>query len=579
MKSVLTGRDSLTVMPTGGGKSLCFQLPVLMRPGMAVVISPTISLMKDQVDGLVTMGIPAAFWNSTLSAEEVREVSARMRAGEIKLLYITPERLVMSGMLAALKEVKPSFFVIDEAHCISEWGHSFREDYFRLSVIKQEFPGTGVHAFTASATREVQKDIVERLGFSNPALHIGHVDRPNLTYRMRPRTSLFPQLEAILSKHGGEPGIIYCAKRKDVDRVSEHLNEKGFKNLPYHAGLSDAVRTENQARFASEEIDLMVATLAFGMGIDRSNIRFVIHAAMPRNMEQYYQETGRAGRDGLPAACYLLFGAEDYRTGMFFIEQEGGREVLVKKLNRMYGICMGPQCRHRVLSEYFDQTYAKENCGACDYCLGELELSEDPVTMARKILSAVARCAKSGPGFGGGHIADVLRGQTTEKVTRYAHDKLSVFGLLPEESAASLRYMIEQLAGQGFLVREGEYGTLALTEKGRGLLKEASPVILAKPVSVKKEKASKQKKALFDQTLTDDEQILFDRLRAKRSQIARQKNKPAYIIFSDKTLLDMAVKKPVTMGELLDVFGVGTEKQNAYGGEFIAVIAKFIAGT
>jgi len=579
MGSVMSGRDSLTVMPTGGGKSLCFQLPALMSEGMAIVISPTISLMKDQVDGLRTMGIAAAFWNSSLSAEETREVNARVREGSVKLLYITPERLVMSGMIQLFKELKPAFFVIDEAHCISEWGHSFRADYFRLSMIKQEFPASGVHAFTASATSEVQKDIVLRLGLSKPALHIGHVDRPNLTYRMRPRTNLLPQLEQILSRHPEEPGIIYCAKRKDVDRVSEHLNEKGFKNLPYHAGLTDSQRSENQNRFASEEIDLMVATLAFGMGIDRSNIRFVIHAAMPRNMEQYYQETGRAGRDGLPSSCYLLFGAEDYRTGMFFIGQESNRDVLVKKLNRMYGICLGPQCRHRVLTEYFDQVYERENCGSCDYCLGELEFAEDAATLARKILSAVARCSKSGLGFGGGHIADVLRGQVTDKVTKFKHDELSVFGLLPEESAASLRYMIEQLAGQGFLVRDGEYGTLGLTDKGRMLLKEESAVILAKPVSLKKEKVTKQKKALYDQTLSDEEQILFDRLRAKRSQIARQKNKPAYIIFSDKTLLDMAVKKPVTMGELLDVFGVGAEKQNAYGPEFVAVIAKFIAGT
>lgn len=575
--SVLAGRDSLTVMPTGGGKSLCFQLPAMLMEGMAVVISPTISLMKDQVDALEDMGIPAAFWNSSLSASEVRAVTVRARENRIKLLYITPERLCLEGMTEFLRPLKVAFFVIDEAHCISEWGHSFRADYRRLAIIKTGFPAAGVHAFTASATPEVQRDIVKQLGLANPALHTTGVDRPNLTYRMRPRTNLLPQLEDILGMHPKEPGIIYCAKRADVDKISAHLNQRGWKNLPYHAGLPDDERSANQTRFASEEVDLMVATLAFGMGIDRSNIRFIIHAAMPKNLEQYYQETGRAGRDGLPAACYLLFGAADYRNGMFFIEQEGTREIMKRKLDRMYGACLQPQCRHRVISEYFGHPYGAEKCRACDYCLGELELVEEPVVLGQKILSAVARCSKSGPAFGAGHIADVLRGKRTDKVVKFRHDELSVFNLLPDESMVYLRHMMEQLEGQGFLVRDPEYSTLGLTEKGRLLLKGEASVTLAKPVAVTAgKKARKEKKPPEGFEFPAGDRKLFEMLREQRSVLAQEKGKPAYIIFSDRTLWDMAAKKPRNAEEFLEVFGVGEDKQRAYGETFMSVIRDYL---
>lgn len=575
--SVLAGKDSLTVMPTGGGKSLCFQLPAMLMEGTAVVISPTISLMKDQVDGLEDMGIPAAYWNSTLSAAEVRGVSERVRNGGTKLLYITPERLCLDQMIQFLKEIRPSFFVIDEAHCISEWGHSFRADYRRLALIKTSFPEAGVHGFTASATPEVRRDIVKQLGLSSPALHTGHVDRPNLTYRMRPRTNLLTQIESILSTHSKEPGIIYCAKRADVDKVSAHLNQRGYKNLPYHAGLPDEERSQNQNLFASESVDIMVATLAFGMGIDRSNIRFIIHAAMPKNLEQYYQETGRAGRDGLPAMCYLLFGAADYRTGMFFIEQEGTRDIMKRKLDKMYGICLQPHCRHRVIAEYFGYTYDKDRCGACDYCLGELELVEDPVVLSQKILSAVLRCAKSGPGFGAGHIADVLHGKRTDKVVKFRHDELSVFGLLPHDSLVFLRHMMDQLEGQGFLLRNTEYGTLSVTERGRVLLRGECSVSLAKPLTPAAGKKSRgAKKPSPGMELLEEDKKLFEVLREQRAEIARVKNKPAYIIFSDKTLWDMAAKKPVTREEFLGVFGIGEEKQHAYGDIFTGVIRDYL---
>lgn len=576
LTSILEGKDSLTVLPTGGGKSLCFQLPALIKDGMSVVVSPTISLMKDQVDGLRDMGIAASFWNSTLAGSAIGKLQKEILAGEVKLLYVTPERLALTEMREFLKEVGVNFFVIDEAHCISEWGHSFRADYRRLSNLKKEFPEVSVHAFTASATAEVQRDIAAQLGLQNPARHLGNVDRTNLTYRISPRTNMLKQIEAILEERKCEPGIIYCSKRKDVDKVSEYLNAHGYKNLPYHAGLTDQVRTNNQKRFATEEVDLMVATLAFGMGIDRSNLRFVIHASMPKNIEQYYQETGRAGRDGLSSFCYLFFGAQDYRTSMFFIEQDGNQEVLKQKLDQMYGVCVRPQCRHKVIASYFDQPYEKDNCGACDYCLGEVPLMEEPLILAQKIISAVVRCSAGGARFGAGHIADVLRGAETEKVKKFNHQDLSVFGLLPNETIPTLRYMIEQLVGQGLLLREGEFSTLALAEKGRLVLKGEANIQLAKPVALPKKKDRIKKSAASRMEFTNDDEKLFHILREERSQLAQKKNVPAYIIFSDKTLIDMARKKPKTPEEFLSVFGVGEEKQKKYAESFIAKIKESV---
>jgi ATP-dependent DNA helicase RecQ len=580
LSSILNHRDSLTVLPTGAGKSLCFQLPALMMEGMAVVVSPTISLMKDQVDGLKDMGILAAFWNSSLLVSEVQKVKEEIKAQKVKLLYVTPERLALQDMKSFLKDVEVSFFVIDEAHCISEWGHSFRVDYRRLAVLKEAFPAKGIHAFTASATPEVQRDIVRELKLAQAELHFGNIDRENLTYRMMPRGNMLKQIESILNERKGQPGIIYCSKRKDVDKISEYFNQRGYKNLPYHAGLSDKERTENQNRFATEEVDLMVATIAFGMGIDRSNLRFVIHANMPKNIEQYYQETGRAGRDGLPSYCYLFFGAQDYRTAMFFIAQDGNQDVLKQKLDKMYGACIRPECRHQVIVKYFGQKYDKANCGACDYCLGEVPLEEEALILSQKILSAVIRCSKSGINFGGGHIADVLRGTETDKVTKFSHQELSVFGLLPEDSSPKLRYLMDQLVGQGFLNRDVEYSTLSLSERGRKLLKGEEEIQLAKPIMIEKSKgAGRSKKVSFsdDMEFSSEDERLFHILREERSRIAQSKNVPAYIIFSDKTLLDMALKKPLSKEEFLSVFGVGEEKQKKYAEIFIKKIKETLA--
>jgi ATP-dependent DNA helicase RecQ len=494
ISSILAGRDTLTMLATGGGKSLCFQLPALLQEGLAVVISPLISLMKDQVDSLKDMGIGAECLNSSLPPEQQISIVNRVQRGEVKLLYISPERLQQERTRQLLQSVSLSFFVIDEAHCISHWGHDFREDYRNLRVIKETFRPISVHAFTATATEEVQKDILEQLRLENPQKHIGRVDRPNLTYRVRPRTQILSQVTNLLKKHADEPGIIYCLRRDDVDTLSARLNELGFKNLPYHAGLDDETRRLHQDRFAREEVDVMVATIAFGMGIDRSNIRFVIHTAMPKSIEHYHQETGRAGRDGLPAHCYLFYGGSDYLTWKSLLEDSPHKEVMLDKLQRLYHFCSQPHCRHKVLANYFGQDYERASCEACDYCLNELEMVEDPLIVGQKILSCVYRVHQvSGIGFGAGHIASVLKGNRTDQVETWGHHGLSTFGLMADESVPFIRYMIEQLVGQGYLRREGEFSTLSLTDSAKKVLRGERAPNLVKPLVAAKKKEITQK--------------------------------------------------------------------------------------
>ena len=580
ISSILAGRDTLTMLATGGGKSLCFQLPALLKEGLAVVISPLISLMKDQVDSLKDMGIAAAVLNSSLAPEEQGRVVDRVLKGRVKLLYISPERLQQERTRQLLQSVPLSFFVIDEAHCISHWGHDFREDYRNLEIIKETFRPVSVHAFTATATEEVQRDILEQLRLENPQKHIGRVDRPNLTYRVRPRTQILSQVTDLLKKHADEPGIIYCLRRDDVDTLSARLNEAGFKNLPYHAGMDDENRRLHQDQFAGEEVDVMVATIAFGMGIDRSNIRFVIHTAMPKSIEHYHQETGRAGRDGLPASCYLFYGGSDYLTWKSLLEDSPHKEVMLDKLQRLYHFCSQPHCRHKVLANYFGQDYERASCEACDYCLHELELVEDPLVIGQKILSCVYRVHQvSGIGFGAGHIATVLKGNRNDQVETWGHHGLSTFGLMADESVPFIRYMIEQLIGQGYLLREGEFSTLSLTDSARKILRgELTPVLVKPLVAAKKKDIIQRGRRKKEEEWAEIDPDLFQVIRRKRMELARTQGVPAFVIFGDKSLRDMARIRPTTREAFSSVYGVGDYKLGAYADAFIEVIKKYLQG-
>ncbi|MFH1657209.1 MAG: RecQ family ATP-dependent DNA helicase, partial [bacterium] len=515
--SILRNEDSLTVLPTGGGKSLCFQLPALLKEGMAVVISPLISLMKDQVDDLQDMGIASCYLNSSLGVKQQRLAMELIRKNEIKLLYISPERLENEATISLLNSVKVSFFVIDEAHCISHWGHDFRSSYRNLRIIKEKFNTISAHTFTATATKKVQLDIIEQIGFVNPKLYIGSIDRSNLTYRVTPRQQILEQIEEILEKHPNEAGIIYCLRRRDVDAISENLKNRGIDNIPYHAGMSNKDRQESQTNFTHEKTNLIVATIAFGMGIDRSNIRFIIHAGMPKSIEHYQQETGRAGRDGLPAFCYMLYSSADYGLWSFFAEQSSNQETMMKKLNTIYNFCAQSQCRHKALTNYFGQDYEKHSCDACDFCLNEVDLIEDALALGQKILSGVASVRQEYYGFGAGHVIDVLKGKMTEKIEQMEHCDLPVFGILEEKSERFIRYMIEQLIGQGFLSKEREFSTLSVTDSGEQLLRgEVSPILVKPLLAEKKKRISQMARIKKEEEWKETDEDLFHILRKKR---------------------------------------------------------------
>ncbi len=576
MEAVLAHRDSVVVMPTGGGKSLCFQAPALLHDGMAVVISPLISLMKDQVDTLVGNGVPAALFNSSLSGGEKSRIVAGIRQGQYRLLYVSPERLVGEGgdsFLSLLAQARVSFVAVDEAHCISQWGHDFRPEYRQLGRLRDLLPGISLHAYTATATARVRRDIASQLSLREPHEFVGGFDRPNLVYRVLPRASLKKQLLEVLARHRGEAGIIYCTSRREVDALAAWLTESGVPALPYHAGLSDEERSANQDAFISERVDVVVATVAFGMGIDRSNVRFVVHAGSPRSLEHYQQESGRAGRDGLEAECLLIYSGADFMRWRTMLERNGElNDANTTLLRHMERYASGVGCRHRHLSGYFGDQLADASCAACDVCLGELEAAASPVTLARKILSCVVRV---GQRFGSTHVANVLRGHASEQVVARGHDALSTFALLPETSVAELRGYIEQLCGAGFLQQTDEaYPVLALTARGLRLLKDESSapdLRLARQRTPRRDEPRTRSRA-ESESWEGVDRDLFERLRALRLDIARTRGVPPYVIFHDATLREMARLRPTSMSALLAVRGVGARKAEDLGAAFIDAI-------
>jgi len=574
--AILAGRDSLVVLPTGGGKSLCYQVPALTRgDGLAVVVSPLISLMKDQVDALIANGVPAAYYNSSLTPEQQGRVAARLRQGRYRLLYVAPERLVGDAggrFCELLGHCGLRYVAVDEAHCISHWGHDFRPEYRQLGRLREVFRGISLHAYTATATERVRRDIVEQLGLENPEVLVGSFDRPNLVYRAWRRQGTYPQVKAVVDRHRGEAGIVYCISRREVEKVAERLKDDGVRALPYHAGLDDPVRRRHQEAFLNEQIDVMVATVAFGMGIDRSNVRFVVHAGAPRSLEHYQQEAGRAGRDGLEAECVLIWSPGDFTTWRRMLEPSGElTDAARQHLRDMERYAAQTRCRHRALCEHFGQTYAGPACGACDWCLGELEAAAEPVVLAQKILSCVLRLKES---WGLGQVVDVLRGRATEKVTSRRHDQLSTFGLLADCPIPELRGYLEQLLDQGFLRLAGDsYPLVKVTLEGRRLLKAETGCELFRHRRPEKARSERRGPAVAPESWAGVDRELFEELRKLRLEIARERGVPPYVIFHDSTLRQLARLRPADRAALLAVPGVGERKAEDLGERFLAVIA------
>jgi ATP-dependent DNA helicase RecQ len=569
MACVMASQDSVVVLPTGGGKSLCFQAPAVCLNGLALVVSPLISLMKDQVDTLRSCGVPAAFINSTLSEPEKREIADQIRRRELKLVYVAPERLLSEQTLSFFSTAGVSLIAIDEAHCISAWGHDFRPEYRGLSVLKQRFPGVGIHAYTATASEQVRQDIAEQLGLAEPKMLVGGFDRPNLSYRIRRASGRFQQICEVLERHRGEAGIVYCLSRKEVDKTAAGLAGLGFRTAPYHAGMTDIDRRKNQEAFIEDRVDVIVATVAFGMGIDKPNVRFVVHSGMPKSLEHYQQESGRAGRDGLEAECTLLFGAGDIVTWKKMLEssEPAARDGSLLSLDAMQDFCTSVVCRHRAIVEYFGQELEGDNCGACDVCLGELDLVDDAITIGQKILSCVLRLKQR---FGADYTAKVLAGSQEQRIVQAGHNRLSTYGLLRDEGSATIRDWIEQLVGQGFLEKTGEYNVLQVTASGQRLLKREAEPQLLRPAEKQRES-----RAVAADSWEGVDRGLFDALRQMRSERATQQKVPAYVVFGDAALRDMARLRPSTLDKFRSVKGVGEKKLTDYGQDFIEAINKY----
>lgn len=572
---LIRGEDAFVLMPTGGGKSLCYQIPALHRPGVGIVVSPLISLMKDQVDALVACGVRAAFYNSSLKSEEARQVLAQLHREELDLLYVAPERLMSDGFVERLREVPIALFAIDEAHCISQWGHDFRPEYAKLGQLRKLFPDIPLIALTATAEPHTRKDILERLGLRSNQCYVSGFDRPNIRYTVLQKLKPFAQLSHFLQGRREEAGIVYCLSRKRVEKVTEQLRDAGFSAASYHAGLPAAQRQQVQEDFLRDDVRIIVATVAFGMGIDKSNIRYVVHYDIPKNIESYYQETGRAGRDGLAAEALLLFGYGDIALARGLIENSGNAEqkrIELHKLNTMVGFAEALSCRRQVLLGYFGDRL-EENCGNCDICLNPPELV-DVTEDARKALSCVFRVDQR---FGVGHVIEVLRGSKKERLLQLGHDRLSTYGIGADKSQEYWGSVLRHLVQQGYLEQDvGNYSVLKLSESARPVLRGEQTLSMAKPraKTVALPKAVRRKAGDIEYN-----QELFDRLRAVRKGLADAAGVPPFVIFSDVALAEMAAHLPTDDEAFLRIHGVGAHKLERYGAEFLAEIQGFCETT
>ncbi|MFE5188664.1 DNA helicase RecQ [Streptomyces sp. NPDC056628] len=589
IEHVVAGGDAVVLMPTGGGKSLCYQIPSLVRPGTGVVVSPLIALMQDQVDALRALGVRAGFINSTQDFDERRVMEAQYVAGELDLLYLAPERLRLDATLELLSRGKISVFAIDEAHCVSQWGHDFRPDYLSLSLLGERWPDVPRIALTATATRATHQEITQRLDMPDARHFVASFDRPNIQYRIVPKADPKKQLLSFLrEEHAGDAGIVYCLSRKSVDATAEFLTRNGIEAIPYHAGLDAGTRAAHQSRFLREEGLVVVATIAFGMGIDKPDVRFVAHLDLPKSVEGYYQETGRAGRDGLPSTAWMAYGLNDVIQQRKLIHLGEGDEAFRRRaaahLDAMLALCETVQCRRAQLLAYFGQDPEAGACGNCDSCLTPPETWEGTVA-AQKVLSTVVRLQRErGQKFGALQIVDILLGRRTAKVIQFDHDQLSVFGIGEELTEGEWRGVIRQLLAQGLLAVEGEYGTLVLTEDSGSVLRREREVPLRKepkrPATARSASGSGRGERKAKAAVAELPQELvpaFEALRAWRAEQAREQGVPAYVIFHDATLREIATVWPTSVAELGGISGVGEKKRMTYGEGVVEVLAGLTA--
>src|SRR5437870_6438398 len=575
IRDALAGRDVFALMPTGGGKSLCFQLPALLRDGLTIVVSPLISLMKDQVDALQTSGIAATFLNSALDRHEAVERLRGLNRGQYRMLYLAPERLMLDGFLERALNWNITQIAIDEAHCISEWGHDFRPEYRELKKLRRHLPDVPIMALTATATERVRKDIVDQLHLRNARCYIASFNRANLTYRVVPKSSPYEQVLKLIRGRPNESGIVYCASRRTADSLAAKLNADGVKAKPYHAGLESADRAKHQEQFLRDDARVITATIAFGMGINKPNVRFVVHHDLPKNIESYYQETGRAGRDGLPSDCVLLFSASDVVKQRRFIEEKSEREqrVAQEQLRDMIHYAETRDCRRATLLKYFGEEFPA-SCSGCDNCMEPRE-TFDGTVHAQKFLSCIYRIyEKHGFGFGLNHVVDVLAGAETEGIRQRGHDELSTYGIGRDVKRTAWLAIGRELLRLGLIAAApGKFATLQLTQAGRTALRERKPIALTKPFDVETSKRSKKHRA---GEIKCDEG-LFEQLRVLRRQIADERDVPAYVIFSDVALREMARAYPTTKAELGRIPGVGQQKVRDFGEPFTTAIAEYLA--